>query len=134
MTKALLLIFALVFTANSYSQNYYFKQKLISIQYTTSKGTTSSKLEKSNYGNYKMSFEISNLDGKRVPLFTEYNDGADMGYYMLVEQKRSQEVNGKIYEVNSYYSTETEGGVNVYFAIDKSSMIIIKNGRIIEYK
>ena len=119
---------------NLYSQNYYFKQKDEFIQYTNSKGVFTTKLEKTTYGNYKMAFEIGNSNGKKIPLFTEYNDNIDMGYYALLEQKRSQEQKGKIYEVYSYYSTATGAEVTILFSIDKLSLVIFKNGKITEYK
>ena len=71
---------------------------------------------------------------KKIPLFTEYNDNVDMGYYALLKQERSQEKKGKIYEVYSYYSTDTEGEVTVLFSTDKLSLVIFKNGKRTEYK
>ena len=134
MKKTLLIILLVILGNNLYSQNYYFKQKDEFIQYTNSNGVFTTKLEKTTYGNYKMAFEIGNLDGKKIPLFTEYNDNVDMGYYALLKQERSQEKKGKIYEVFSYYSTDTEGEVTVLFSTDKLSLVIFKNGKITEYK
>ena len=134
MKKTLFIVFLFIMSNNLYSQNYYFKQKDEFIQYTNSKGVFTTKLEKTTYGNYKMAFEIGNSNGKKIPLFTEYNDNIDMGYYALLEQKRSQEQKGKIYEVYSYYSTDTEGEVTVLFSTDKLSLVIFKNGKITEYK
>jgi hypothetical protein len=135
MKKQIFLTVIIGFLATiSYSQNYYFKQKDEFIQYTNSKGEFTTKLEKTTYGNYKMVFEMGNLNGKKIPLFTEYIENVDMGYYALLEQKRSQEQKGKIYEVYIYYSTETEGEVRVLFSTDKTSLVIFKNGKITEYK
>lgn len=119
---------------NLYSQDYYFKQKDDFIQYTNSQGVFTTKLVKTNYGNYKMAFEISNSNGKRIRLFTEYNDNVDMGYYALLKQEKSQEILGKIYETYSYYSTDTQVEVTVLFSTDKLSLVIFKNGKITEYK
>ena len=110
MKKTLFIVFLFIMSNNLYSQNYYFKQKDEFIQYTNSKGVFTTKLEKTTYGNYKMAFEIGNSNGKKIPLFTEYNDNIDMGYYALLEQKRSQEQKGKL------------------------SLVIFKNGKITEYK
>ena len=134
MKKTLFIVFLFIMSNNLYSQNYYFKQKDEFIQYTNSKGVFTTKLEKTTYGNYKMAFEIGNSNGKKIPLFTEYNDNIDMGYYALLEQKRSQEQKGKIYEVYSYYSTATGAEVTILFCIDKLSLVIFKNGKITEYK
>jgi hypothetical protein len=134
MKKTLFIVFLFIMSNNLYSQNYYFKQKDEFIQYTNSKGVFTTKLEKTTYGNYKMAFEIGNSNGKKIPLFTEYNDNIDMGYYALLEQKRSQEQKGKIYEVYSYYSTATGAEVTILFSIDKLSLVIFKNGKITEYK
>ena len=130
MKKTLFIVFLFIMSNNLYSQNYYFKQKDEFIQYTNSKGVFTTKLEKTTYGNYKMAFEIGNSNGKKIPLFTEYNDNIDMGYYALLEQKRSQEQKGKIYEVYSYYSTATGAEVTILFSIDKLSLVIFKNGKI----
>ncbi|WP_291111966.1 MULTISPECIES: hypothetical protein [unclassified Flavobacterium] len=133
MKKNLFVLFLII--GNSlYSQNYYFKQKDEFIQYTNSKGVFTTKLEKTIYGDYKMAFEIGNSNGKRIPLFTEYNNNVDMGYYALLEQKNSQEQKGKIYEVYSYYSTDSSGEVTVLFSTDKLSLVIFKNGKMTEYK
>lgn len=134
MKKTLLIVFLFIMANNLYSQDYYFKQKDEFIQYTNSKGVFTTKLEKTTYGNYKMAFEIGNSNGKRIPLFTEYNDNVDMGYYALLKQERSQEKKGKIYEVYSYYSTDTQGEVTVLFSTDKLSLVIFKKGKITEYK
>jgi hypothetical protein len=129
-----LLAFLLFMTASNYlfSQNYNFKQKDELFQYTNSKGEFVTKLENTSYGNYKIEFELDNINGK--PLFTEYNNNEDMGYYMLLEQNGFQEQKGKIYEVSYYYSTVTRGRVLVLFSKDKKSLVIFKNGKIIEYK
>lgn len=129
-----LLAFLLFMTASNclFSQNYYFKQKDELFQYTNSKGEFVTKLENTSYGNYKMEFELDNINGK--PLFTEYNNNEDMGYYMLLEQNGFQEQKGKIYEVSYYYSTVTRGRVLVLFSKDKKSLVIFKNGKITEYK
>ena len=129
-----LLAFLLFMSASNclFSQNYYFKQKDELFQYTNSKGEFVTKLENTSYGNYKMEFELDNINGK--PLFTEYNNNEDMGYYMLLEQNGFQEQNGKIYEVSYYYSTVTRGRVLVLFSKDKKSLVIFKNGKITEYK
>ena len=134
MNKILFTTLLLFLGHSLYSQNYYFKQKDEFVQYTNSQGVFTTKLVKTTYGNYKMAFEIGNSNGKRIPLFTEYNDNIDMGYYALLEQKRSQEQKGKIYEVYSYYSTDTQGEVTVLFSTDKLSLVIFKNGKITEYK
>lgn len=91
MKKTLLIVFLFILGNNLYSQDYYFKQKDEFIQYTNSEGVFTTKLTKTTYGNYKMIFEIGNLNGKKIPLFTEYNDNEDMGYYALLKQERSQE-------------------------------------------
>jgi hypothetical protein len=129
-----LLAFLLFMTASNYlfSQNYNFKQKDELFQYTNSKGEFVTKLENTSYGNYKIEFELDNINGK--PLFTEYNNNEDMGYYMLLEQNGFQEQKGKIYEVSYYYSTVTRGRVLVLFSKDKKSLVIFKNGKITEYK
>lgn len=134
MKKTLLIVLFFILGNNLYSQSYYFKQKDEFIQYTNSKGIFTTKLEKTTYGNYKMAFEIGSLNGKQIPLFTEYNDNVDRGYYTLLEQKGSQEQKGKIYEVYSYYSTNTGGEVTILFSTDKLSLVIFKNGKITEYK
>jgi hypothetical protein len=134
MKKTFLIILLLILGNNLYSQNYYFKQKDEFIQYTNSKGVFTTKLEKTTNGDYRMEFEIGNLNGKKIPLFTEYNNNVDMGYYTLLRQNNSQEKKGKIYDVYSYYSTDTGGEVVVLFSIDKLSLVIFKNGKITEYK
>jgi hypothetical protein len=92
-----------------FSQNYFFKQKDELIQYTNSIWEFVPKLENTSYGNYKMEFELDYIQCK--PLFTEYNNNEDMGYYMLLEQNGFQEQNGKVYEVSYYYYTVTSGRV-----------------------
>lgn len=119
---------------NLYSQNYNFKQKDEFISYKNSQGVMATKLEKTTYGDFKMAFEIGNSNGNRTPLFTEYNNDIDIGWYALLKQGVSQELKGKIYEVYSYYSTDIEGEVTVLFSRDKSSLVIFKNGKVIEYK
>ena len=132
--KKILITTLLIICGKLYSQNYFYKQKDTFIQYTNSKGVFTTKLDNTTYGDYKMKFEVGNSNGKNIPLFTEYNNNIDMGYYALLEQKRSQEQKGKIYEVYSYYSTDTGGEVTVLFSIDKLSIVIFKNGKITEYK
>jgi len=135
MKKQIFLTVIIGFLATiSYSQNYYFKQKDFFIQYTDSNGIFKTVLDKTTNGNYKIVFGIDELNGKSFSYFTEYNNGLELGTYALLEQKRSQEQKGKIYEVYVYYSTETEGEVTVLFSIDKSSLVIFKNGKITEYK
>jgi len=134
MKKTLLIVLLILLGNNLYSQNFYFKQKDEFIQYTDSQGVFTTKLVKTTYGNFKMVFEIGSSNGKRIPLFTEYNDNKDMGYYTLLKQERSQEIKGKIYEVFSYYSTDYQGEVTVLFSTDKLSLVIFKNGKITEYK
>lgn len=130
----MLIILMIILGKDLYSQSYYFKQKDESIQYKNSQGGFSTKLEKSTVGKFEMKFEIGSSNGKEYPLFTEYNNGKDMGWYGLLEQKTSQEVKGKIYEGFTYYSTVRNVTVTVFFSRDKSSLIIFSNDDIIEYK
>jgi len=134
MKNFILILLLSTFGSNLFSQNHYFKQKDEFIQYTNANGVSKTKLTKTSYGNYKMAFEVGNSNGQKIPLFTEYNDNVDMGYYTLIKQGRSQEMNGKIYEVYSYYSTDSGGEVTVLFSTDKLSLVIFKNGTITEYK
>ena len=134
MKKILLIILLCFLGSTLYSQNYYFKQKEEFIQYTNSKGVFTTKLEKTTLGNYKMAFEKSEINGKIYPLFTEYNDNRELGYYALLDKQSSQEKKGKVYEIYSAYSTETGGKVTVLFSTDKLSLVIFKNGTITEYK
>ena len=69
MKRALLIVLLFILGNNLYSQNYYFKQKDEFIQYTNSKGVSTTKLEKTTYGNYKMAFEIGNSNGKKNSTF-----------------------------------------------------------------
>lgn len=132
MKKILAFLMFITMSNCLFSQTYYFKQKDELIQYTNTKGEFVTKLENTSYGNYKMEFELDNIQSK--PLFTEYNNNEDMGYYMLLEQNGFQEQRGKIYEVSYYYSTVTRGKVLVLFSRDKKSLVIFKNGKITEYK
>ena len=127
-----ILLFLVSFTSNELmSQNYYFTKRTESIKYIDSNGKSTSKVIKTNSGNFMLYYEKSGLDGKDV--FTEYINGEEIGYFALVKKYDNKEFKGKIFEQGYYFSTEIQDGVIVANSLNKDRVIILIGDKIIQY-
>lgn len=133
--KKTILLLSIILTINTlHSQSYYYSKRIESMRYLNSNGDKATKLIKSENGNYKLVFEIGELNGKSIPLFSEYINNIDQGYYTLHENLLNREISGKIYETGIYFSTLLNTTVNVFISTDKNNLIIFTNNKVIEYK
>lgn len=114
------------------SQNYYYSKRVEAIKYIDSNGKNASKILKANTGNFRMFFELNLQNNK--PLFTEYINDRDMGWYGLLQEVENKEYNGTIYEQGFFFSTDYSERVFVTYSLNKEHLTIFKGNKIIDYK
>ena len=131
MKKIISLLLVLIsFTA--YSQEYNFNRKLLSVKYTDSQGNKKQKTLSKSDNNYKITFEKA-AEQKNSPIIQIYNDSEERGYYVFVKKFDNREIGGNLYECSTFFSTERNDGLTIYFAFDKSHFIIMYDDKIQEY-
>lgn len=131
MQKIIILILFLI-TISSYSQEYKFNRKLISVKYNDSKGNKKQNTISKTDSLYRITFEKA-AEQKNSPIIQIYNDNEEKGYYAFVKKYDNTEIAGHLYECSLFFSTEKDDGVTIYFAFDKSHFIMIYQNKIYEY-
>lgn len=130
--KKVTLLFLILISFATYSQEYTFNRKLVSVKYTDSKGNKKQSTLSKTDGNYRITFEKA-TEQKYSPIIQIYNDNDEKGYYAFSKKYDNTEIGGHLYECNLFFSTERNDGVTVYFAFDKSHFIIVYQDKISEY-
>lgn len=130
--KKVTLLFLILISFATYSQEYTFNRKLVSVKYTDSKGNKKQSTLSKTDGSYRITFEKA-TEQKYSPIIQIYNDNDEKGYYAFSKKYDNTEIGGHLYECNLFFSTERNDGVTVYFAFDKSHFIIVYQDKISEY-
>lgn len=135
--KNLFLLIVFLFSAVSYSQMAYpqtliFKTKVVSMSYIDKNGKEQYQNGASTRGEFKFVFgKASTMEAS--PILDIYGDSAQKGYFAFVKRYDNRQVGNKIYEHNLFFSTELNKGVHIYLTFDKSAIIIVYDGKMIEY-
>ncbi len=116
----------------SYPQNITFHTRDESASYQDQNG----KIKYEQVSNQKGSYEIQITKAAEVrnsPIIQIYGDNNEKGYYAFSSTFENVKMGEKLFEANLFFSTATNTGVKIYFAYDKSSLIIMSKNKVIRY-
>lgn len=125
--KKLLTILLMLFPFYCFSQDFYYSKKL---EYLDNNLISNTK------GNYRLEFEIGNLQGQQLPLFTIYHNDVEQTWLAFTENKGSMKKQGsnEILSKDLYFDTKTSQGTLVLSSSNKDKIIIFyNNNKRVEY-
>lgn len=112
-----------------YSQTYIFSKKRESVKYTNFQGEERFKTISTEKGKYRVLFH----EAGGYKFFTLFENDNEGGWFRFLEKEDNMEIDGVIYSQSYYGPPKNLEAVLVYFAIDKSCMMIMSHDKLTEY-
>ena len=100
--------------------------------YIDNNGQKQNKKMSTTEGNFKLVFGRATKT-EWSPLLEIYGDSDQEGYFAFSKRYDNRQMGDKIYENNLFFSTQTNKGVVVLLAFDKSEIVLLYDDKVIQY-
>lgn len=127
-----LLISIISYSQITYPQTLLFSKKHTYISYIDNNGQKQNKKMSTTEGNFKLVFGRATKT-EWSPLLEIYGDSDQEGYFAFSKRYDNRQMGDKIYENNLFFSTQTNKGVVVLLAFDKSEIVLLYDDKVIQY-
>jgi hypothetical protein len=137
MKKSLTFILFII-TLHSFAQykTYLYTEKEVALKVKMSDGNTKYVKSENVTGSFKHYWEVAQGSMSGKDLFTIYDNGLEIEYFVILEEKGYKELSGKIYKhsIVAPSKTDTQLGISIYKKEDMSEIMLNYPHQLVIYR